>query len=406
MLTALVCGLSLTNQHTAIFLVLPVAITVLAAGHFAGVSTRGLQRVLTGLCSSLLILFCGALGLSPYLYLPIAAKRGALISWGDCSTIKGFIRHITRAEYGAQLWCPFGGDVYCLSLQLFANQRFDSDFLRSACSSILASGWAWALDFHKHSSYLGFPLMTTALLTLLADLFFRQRNPPLPLPPPRWERVGKEAACDRGGEGAEGCGGASSVGVSGGEGVVGGGGEGGVCSLHTVDCVVWGGLALYLGVFHALASIPADVDVALYREVHSRFWQLPNLLASFLAGHGFACIARELEKYSPTEERGEGGRLVVVVIVWVVLVVKGLQMCDFHDLSPFRALAEEVLGSLPRNALLLTQGDLMTNTVRYLWAVEARRRDVTVIDQHLLTAVWFTRTHVLDGVVFPHRYGR
>ncbi len=44
---------------------------------------------------------------------------------------------------------------------------------------------------------------------------------------------------------------------------------------------------------------------------------------------------------------------------------------------------------------------------RYLWAVESRRSDVAVIDQNLLTAVWFTRAqgHLFQGLVFPHRYG-
>ena len=46
--------------------------------------------------------------------------------------------------------------------------------------------------------------------------------------------------------------------------------------------------------------------------------------------------------------------------------------------------------------------------VRYLWAVEGYRRDVDVIDQHLLTALWFTRAqgHLFPHVIFPHRFGR
>jgi len=46
--------------------------------------------------------------------------------------------------------------------------------------------------------------------------------------------------------------------------------------------------------------------------------------------------------------------------------------------------------------------------VRYLWAVEGERRDVAVIDQNLLTAVWFTRMqgHLFADVVFPHVHGR
>jgi hypothetical protein len=35
----------------------------------------------------------------------------------------------------------------------------------------------------------------------------------------------------------------------------------------------------------------------------------------------------------------------VVVGMWVVLGVQALAVCDYHDVSPFRALAEEVLNS-------------------------------------------------------------
>jgi len=105
MRTAVICGLSLTNQHTCIFLVLPVAVAVLAAGHqVAEQNSSALQRVCLGYCRALLLIMCGMVGLLPYLYLPFAARSGALVSWGECSTLKGFVRHITRAEYGAQLW--------------------------------------------------------------------------------------------------------------------------------------------------------------------------------------------------------------------------------------------------------------------------------------------------------------
>ena len=56
MLTAFICGLSLTNQHTAIFLVLPVAIAVLAAGYNSG------GRVMQAFAKGLLVVMSGAVG--------------------------------------------------------------------------------------------------------------------------------------------------------------------------------------------------------------------------------------------------------------------------------------------------------------------------------------------------------
>ena len=103
MLTALICGLALTNQHTSIFLVLPVAVAVLAVGYDT-TPARQLGRWAGAMRRSLMLFLCGTVGLTPYLYLPLAARNGALVSWGDCASLKGFIRHLSRAEYGAQLW--------------------------------------------------------------------------------------------------------------------------------------------------------------------------------------------------------------------------------------------------------------------------------------------------------------
>jgi hypothetical protein len=40
------------------------------------------------------------LGLLPYAYLPLAASGRAPVSWGDARSLAGFVRHVTRAEYG------------------------------------------------------------------------------------------------------------------------------------------------------------------------------------------------------------------------------------------------------------------------------------------------------------------
>ena len=128
-------------------------------------------------------------------------------------------------------------------------------------------------------------------------------------------------------------------------------------------------------------------DVALYRQVHARFWMLPNLLAYFLAGSGVArvfslCHAFLTALFCKVHVRlsgpasvssdaavASGARLGgwleagAVLGVWVVLGRAGLLASDFHHVGGFRVLAQEVLDGLPSGALLLTQGDLVTNTV-------------------------------------------
>jgi len=192
--------------------------------------------------------------------------------------------------------------VLCVSLQLFANQTFDSNFFHSALHSVLASGAAWARDLHDQTNYLTFPLMALAMAGIVSDLGSQRSSikPPLPLPPPpsppppapatssnlTGHKPPNHPYADDSNDP-----------------------PGGSCheerQPHSrsaaagalVDVVVCTALVLYLAVFHALAAIPDGVsDPALYREVHGRFWMLPNLLASFVAGVGLARGARLLDR--------------------------------------------------------------------------------------------------------------
>jgi hypothetical protein len=87
-----VCALALTNQHTTLFLVAPIALRVLYRLHFE-------KRILTWNIFTQLFC-CGLLGLSPYLYLPITTAMKVKDGWGDMTTMQGFLRHFLRQEYG------------------------------------------------------------------------------------------------------------------------------------------------------------------------------------------------------------------------------------------------------------------------------------------------------------------
>lgn len=87
---AFVCGLAMCNQHTIVLFELPIIVWVLwtrrrslwwkELGQFAGAF---------------------ALGLMPYIYMPITATWNPQPgSWGDVTTLSGLIHHIRRADYG------------------------------------------------------------------------------------------------------------------------------------------------------------------------------------------------------------------------------------------------------------------------------------------------------------------
>ena len=84
-------GLALTNQHTMVFFCLPYAAWALMVGRRTLLTPRALG----------LLAVSGLAGLSPYAYLVFASgPHAAWGSWGDQSTLSGFLRHLLRQEYG------------------------------------------------------------------------------------------------------------------------------------------------------------------------------------------------------------------------------------------------------------------------------------------------------------------
>ncbi len=82
-------GLGLTNHHTLIFYAIPAALLVLASGP----AMRTPRQI--GIFAS-----CSLVGLLPYAYIPLASRRVPLMSWGDQTTVSGFLDHLLRREYG------------------------------------------------------------------------------------------------------------------------------------------------------------------------------------------------------------------------------------------------------------------------------------------------------------------
>ena len=87
---AFVAGLSLTNQQTIIFFILPISVW------FVWMNRHNPRHARIILKCFLLFLA----GLLPYIYLPIAASSHPALNWGQTNTILGFFRHVIRAEYG------------------------------------------------------------------------------------------------------------------------------------------------------------------------------------------------------------------------------------------------------------------------------------------------------------------
>ncbi len=129
-------------------------------------------------------------------------------------------------------------------------------------------------------------------------------------------------------------------------------------------------LVLSVGVFGALANLP--LDNPLFREVVARFFLMPHLLLCLAAG--FA-----LNKRDPR----------IAMALAAALVIFGLIQRPHHDASSVKNYGLALLDQ-PDGALVLTQGDLISNSMRALQACEGVKRELKVIDQQLLSYGWYT----------------
>lgn len=87
-----VCGLALCNQHSATLALGPLVICVLRALVKESLLSFRTLAELGGIWF--------LLGLSPHVALVFSAMNPQQGSWGDTSSMQGFLRHVLRAEYG------------------------------------------------------------------------------------------------------------------------------------------------------------------------------------------------------------------------------------------------------------------------------------------------------------------
>ena len=87
---AFVFGLGLANHHVLVLLAGPVLLWQLLLTSRSDLTRARLAALAFALC----------LGLTPYLYLFIAPHLGSEITWGNTATLRGFLDHVLRREYG------------------------------------------------------------------------------------------------------------------------------------------------------------------------------------------------------------------------------------------------------------------------------------------------------------------
>jgi hypothetical protein len=134
---------------------------------------------------------------------------------------------------------------------------------------------------------------------------------------------------------------------------------------------------LSVGALAFLGNLP--VSDALHRGIVARFWQEPLLFVCLWCGAGVATLGTLI-----------GTRAEMPIALGIALLALALRFSDMDRSKSVlvRQYGAEILRAAPPHALLLTKGDLITNTVRYLQLAEHMRPDVRVVDQELLGMPW------------------
>lgn len=291
---AFLIGFGLTNQHTLLFFALPIVVWALSIA-----STTLLKPT-----PLLILMACGLIGLSPYLLLfPMATYR-PLGSWGDTSTVEGFIKHLLRKEYGT--FALYSGSDAQQAQLIPANLRYfshlASDSLFGGIILLLAGAFAAFDSTSRHPNF--------------------------------------------------------SPGV-----------------------VLVGSWIFYLIVFHSLSNLPIDKK-KIYLGIHMRFWMQPHIVSFMLMGMGLKPLLSRLSLWS----RSQAGPLIVACIAAQIgLNYRSLDQSQNTHISD---LGKKSLEFLPPNTILISQGDMVTNSIRYWQRCEKYRTDVLLLDETMMTYKW------------------
>ncbi|KAK7104648.1 hypothetical protein V1264_019331 [Littorina saxatilis] len=310
-LGALVCGLCLSNQHTT---VVYVAILVPWVLHSLYIH----KRLSVGLLFKLTLWF--VLGLLPYIYLPLSSTSGhARWTWGDQSTISGFLTHLLRREYG--------------TLELLKDHE----------------GQGLIMGLFAYMEHVAKDL-TPAMLFFFATTVFSVYNR---------SRTGR-------------------------------------CEMTVVMFAM---LSTYTVFFAWRANL--DIVKPLYRGVVERFWLQSDLILVAMAAVAFSDVIRIVNRLVPLLKY-HADMLIALTLVAMHLMMN-ITECDQSHNTVVQDFALTSLKAFPEGAVILTKGDLPSNSLRYYHLTEGVRPDLVLFDQEVLTYDWsvpMLGRHT-EGLVLP-----
>ena len=351
---AFFCGIALTNQHTSLLfeiVLIPYVCYIL--------KIKGLLHLRT--IATLFVAF--STGILPYLYLIWASHFNPIPgSWGDMSTWMGFIRHITRSEYGSMKLAP----------------------ARDGVEGSIDRWYAYMLDIVDQFHHFGMVFAFIGIAFCINKEIINQRI----------VDENKMNDYDKSSEGEEGSKMQKSVEskkVS----------EDSYRPTNLFSIAIFITFTFYLAIWNGIFS-NLPLSIPMPRAVHSRFWMQPNIIVCIFMGQGLHVTFNKLFKSVGRKKILSYALLCMVLIICMMKQQKmhGRQ----HSGMIMQRYSEALLSSIPENSLLLAHTDLNWNTVRYLQSCENSQKNITHINFQLLPYPWFQR-QIKNGfypnVIFP-----
>ena len=152
--------------------------------------------------------------------------------------------------------------------------------------------------------------------------------------------------------------------------------------------VVFSVLCLYSLAFSGLSNL--STSRPLYLSVLSRFSIESDLLWAIASGFGLAALLRGLVARWPVLLRWQRFHPLLAVVVFAVGVAVHGAEASGRGNTMLRDFVTTAFASLPANAIVITEGDEVTNSAFYLHDVEKLRPDVIHLGRTYLAASWYT----------------
>ena len=147
-------------------------------------------------------------------------------------------------------------------------------------------------------------------------------------------------------------------------------------------------LCLYSLAFSGLSNL--STARPLYMSVLSRFCIESDLLWAIASGFGLAALLHRLGTRWPAFARWQRWAPRAAAALFAIgVAVHGGEASGRHN-TELRDFVTTAFASLPPNAIAITEGDEVTNSVFYLHDVEKLRPDVIHLGRTYLAAPWYT----------------